>query len=63
MKKCKYCGSDYGVYTKIRGFQDYSFDGEPEGYEIDQLTESKSVYCRKCHKRLGTTKMFEGNKI
>ena len=53
MNKCPHCGSPYGVYTKVKGVQLYSFDGQAEGYEVLAFSESKSVYCQKCNKRIG----------
>lgn len=53
MKKCPHCGSAYGVYTKFHGVQLYSFDGQAEGYEMLEYSESKSVYCQKCNRRIG----------
>lgn len=56
MKKCPYCNSDYGVYTKAQAVQFYSFDGLAEGFEVLAFSESKSVYCQKCNKRIGLYK-------
>ena len=47
--KCKYCGSDIGFYTKIKGVQYYDENAEPQGFEVD--TQGLSVYCQNCDKR------------
>lgn len=56
MNKCPHCHSSYGVYTKVKGVQLYTFDGQAEGYEILEYSESKSVYCQKCNRRVGLFK-------
>ena len=47
--KCKYCRSDIGFYTKIKGVQYYDENAEPQGFEVD--TQGVSVYCQNCDKR------------
>ena len=57
MKKCKYCQSEMGVYTKLAAWQFYDFSGNPQG--VDVGVETKSVYCQNCNRRIGTLSQIE----
>ncbi len=60
MNRCKYCGSELGVYTKVKFYQYYNWDGMPDG--VDVGCETKSIYCQKCDKRIGVLSDIEPNK-
>jgi len=48
--KCRFCGYEGGFYTKIKGYQYYTEDGEPCGFDVE--TQGNSVYCQDCNKRV-----------
>ncbi len=59
--KCKHCGSDIGFYTKLKGIQYYNEKAEPQGCDV--YSESMSVYCQRCDKRIcNLTEFFNQNK-
>ena len=54
--KCKHCGSNIGFYTKLKGFQYYNENAEPQGFDVD--TQGYSVYCENCKKRVCSIAKF-----
>lgn len=57
MKRCRYCQSEMGVYTKVTAWQLYDFSGKPQG--VDVGTETKSAFCQNCNRRIGTISQIE----
>lgn len=60
LPKCKYCGSDKGYFTNIKGTQDYLCNGEPCGAEIETFIESKLATCYGCGKKVLLSDLLKG---
>ena len=60
LPKCKYCGSDEGYFTTIRGVQNYFCNGEPFGMELESFIESKYATCYGCGKKVLLSDLLEG---
>ena len=60
LPKCKYCESDEGYFTTIRGVQNYFCNGEPFGMEIKTADESKYATCYGCGKKVLLSDLLEG---
>lgn len=61
---CPYCGNSenfQAVYTKIVSHQFYDWNGNSCGYYTgdDVFSETKSVYCAVCHRRITTLDRLE----
>lgn len=59
MKKCPYCGSNEGVFVTFIGIQYYTWEGEPNGYSTDTVTESKFAKCVKCEHKILMNKILK----
>lgn len=60
MKKCPYCGSDYGYFIKYIVEQEFYYtfadeaDGSNDGEEIIKyFANRKKMFCRECGKYIG----------
>lgn len=54
---CPYCGNNdtcRSVYTKIETSQYYDWNGNAQGFPYDDNSESRSVYCSCCDRRITT---------
>jgi hypothetical protein len=63
LSQCPHCGSDYGVYERIKysgiGYYFRDFKGEPTSansgfYDSANWTVFKTKYCGQCHKKLNS---------
>lgn len=52
MERCPYCNSDKGISVVFKGLQYYSWDGNPNGYSTDEISESKFARCLSCDRKI-----------
>lgn len=54
---CPKCGSTKGFESRITGIQYYTCNGEPDGYEIDVFSETRTIRCINCGYRTTVAKL------